>query len=85
MRVTSQGGRKTVTDGPFAEAKELVGGYWMIEVKSKDEAVEWAPRCPIDDQSIIEVRQVQEMSDFPEDVQEAAPALRGAARADSAG
>jgi len=71
-RITSQGGRKTVTDGPFTEAKELVGGYWVIDVKSKAEAVEWALRCPLDDQSFIEVRQVQELSDFPEDIQEAA-------------
>jgi hypothetical protein len=71
-RITSQGGRKTVTDGPFTEAKELVGGYWVIDVKSKEEAVEWALRCPLDDHSIIEVRQVQELSDFPEDVQQVA-------------
>ena len=71
-RITSKGGKRTVTDGPFTEAKELVGGYWVIDVKSKDEAVEWATRCPLDDNAIIEVRQVQELSDFPEDVQEVA-------------
>jgi hypothetical protein len=60
-----------VSDGPFAEAKEVLGGYWMIQVKSKEEAVEWAKRCPGDD-CTIEVRQVQEMSDFPPDVKEAA-------------
>ena len=68
-RVTSAGGKKTVTDGPFTEAKELVGGYWVIDVKSKDEAVEWATRCPLGDGDILEVRQVAELSDFPEDVQ----------------
>jgi len=60
-----------VTDGPFAEAKEVLGGYWMIDVKSRDEAIAWAKRCPASDNEIIEIRQVQEMSDFPADVQEA--------------
>ena len=68
-RITSAGGKKTVTDGPFTEAKELVGGYWVIDVKSKDEAVEWATRCPLGDGDILEVRQVAELSEFPEDVQ----------------
>lgn len=74
-RVSLSGGKKTVTDGPFTEAKELVGGYWLIDVKSKEEAVEWATRCPLSDGNVIEVRQVFEMSDFPEDVQEAAGEL----------
>lgn len=59
----------------FAEAREVVGGYWMIDVKSPEEAVEWAKRCPMRNDEIIEVRQVQEMSDFPDDVQEAAKGL----------
>jgi hypothetical protein len=71
-RVSFAGGKPRVTDGPFTEAKEVVGGYWMIQVKSKEEAVEWASRCPGSDNEIIEVRQVQEMADFPADVQEAA-------------
>jgi hypothetical protein len=71
-RVTYQGGKATVSDGPFAEAKEVIGGYWMIQVRSKAEAVEWARRAPMGDNEIIEVRQVQEMEDFPPDVQEAA-------------
>ena len=71
-RIAVKDGKKTVTDGPFTEAKELVGGYWLIDVKSKEEAVEWATRCPLEGDSIIEVRQVAEMSDFPEDVQEVA-------------
>ena len=71
-RVTYAGGKATVSDGPFAEAKEVVGGYWMIQVRSKEEAIEWAKRAPMGDNEIIEVRQVQEMSDFPPDVQEAA-------------
>jgi hypothetical protein len=61
-----------VTDGPFTESKEVLGGYWMIDVKSKDEAVAWAQRCPASDNEIIEIRQVQEMADFPADVQAAA-------------
>jgi hypothetical protein len=71
-RVTFAGGKPKVTDGPFTEAKEVIGGYWMIQVKSKEEAVEWASRCPAGDNEVIELRQVQEMSDFPADVQEAA-------------
>jgi hypothetical protein len=74
-RVSMSGGKKTVTDGPFTEAKELVGGYWLIDVKSKDEAVEWATRCPLEEGNVIEVRQVWELSEFPEDVQEAAGEL----------
>ena len=71
-RVSFAGGKPKVTDGPFAEAKEVVGGYWMIQVKSKEEAVEWASRCPAAEGDVIEVRQVFEMSDFPPDVQQAA-------------
>ncbi len=68
-RVSFAGGRATVTDGPFTEAKEVLGGYWLIDVKSRDEAIAWASRCPAGDNEIIEVRQVQEFSDFPADVQ----------------
>jgi hypothetical protein len=71
-RVTFSGGKPKVTDGPFSEAKEVLGGYWMIQVKSREEALEWAKRAPMSDNEIIEVRQVQEMSDFPPDVQRAA-------------
>jgi len=70
-RVSFAGGKPVVTDGPFAEAKEVLGGYWMIQVKSKEEAIEWAKRCPASDNEVIEIRQVQEMSDFPADIQEA--------------
>jgi hypothetical protein len=68
------GGRGSVTviDGPFTETKEVLGGYWMIQVKSREEAIEWAKRAPMGNNEIIELRQVQEMSDFPEDVQKAA-------------
>jgi hypothetical protein len=70
-RINFPGGKAVVTDGPFAEAKEVVGGYWIIDVKSKEEAVAWASRCPGNADCFIEVRQVQEFSDFPADVQEA--------------
>ena len=71
-RVAFAGGKTRVTDGPFAEAKEMIGGYWMIQAKSKEEAVEWAKRAPMLDGDVIEVRQIQELSEFPEDVQRAA-------------
>jgi hypothetical protein len=71
-RVRFSGGKPKVTDGPFAEAKEVIGGYWMIQVKSKEEAVEWASRCPASDNEVIELRQVLEMSEFPPEVQDAA-------------
>ena len=71
-RVSFAGGKPRVTDGPFAEAKEVLGGYWMIQVKSREEAIEWASRCPAGPNEVIEVRQVQELGDFPEDVQKAA-------------
>lgn len=71
-RVSFSGGKASVTDGPFVETKEVLGGYWMIQVDSKEEALAWARRCPASDNEIIEIRQVQEFEDFPEDVQEAA-------------
>lgn len=71
-RVSFKGGKPTVTDGPFIEAKEVIGGYWMIQAESKEEAVAWARRCPAADGDVIEVRPVFEMSDFPPDVRKAA-------------
>ncbi|MRR08312.1 MAG: YciI family protein, partial [Deltaproteobacteria bacterium] len=71
-RITFAGGRPTVTQGPFPDVQEVLGGYWLIEVKSKEEAIEWASRCPASDNEIIEIRQVQEFEDFPEEVQKAA-------------
>jgi len=70
-RVSFAGGKPKVTDGPFAETKEVIGGYWMIQVKSKEEAVAWAARCPASDNEVIEIRQVQEFEDFPDDVKAA--------------
>jgi len=71
-RVSFPGGKPKVTDGPFAEAKEVLGGFWMIDVKSQEEAIAWASRCPGSENETIEIRQVQEMEDFPPDVQKAA-------------
>jgi hypothetical protein len=70
-RVSFSGGKPKVTDGPFSEAKEVLGGYWMIDVGSREEAVAWASRCPGSDNEVIEVRQVQEFSDFPVEIQKA--------------
>ena len=71
-RVKFGAGKPRVIDGPFTESKELLGGYWMIQVKSREEAIEWAKRAPMLDGDIIEVRQIQEISEFPPDVQRAA-------------
>ncbi len=74
-RVSFKGGLPNVMDGPFPEAKEVVGGYWMIQVKSREEAIEWATRCPGSDNETIELRQVMDFSDFPPDVKQAASAF----------
>lgn len=68
-RVSFEGGKATVTDGPFAEAKEVVGGYWMVQVKSRAEAIEWAKRIPCGPDEFVELRQVQEWADVPPEVQ----------------
>jgi hypothetical protein len=75
-RVSFPGGKPKVTDGPFTEAKEVVGGFWMIQVNSKAEAIEWASRCPASENEVIEIRQVQEFADFTPDVQEAAAGFK---------
>lgn len=74
-RVSFDGGKPHVANGPFPEAKEVLGGYWMIDVKSKEEAVAWAMRCPASHNETIEIRQVQEMSEFPPEVQQQAAGL----------
>jgi hypothetical protein len=71
-RVSFATGEPVVTDGPFAEAKEVLGGYWMIDVASREQAIAWAKKCPASPNEIIEIRQVQEMADFSPEVQEAA-------------
>ena len=68
-RIRVSGGKRIVTDGPFAEAKEVIAGFWMIQVKSKEEALEWAKRCPLPENGLIEIRQVFEMTEFPPELQ----------------
>jgi hypothetical protein len=68
-RVTFKSGKPAVKDGPFTEAREIIGGYWMWQVKSKEEAIEWARRCPAEDGDTLELRQVFEMSDFGPEVE----------------
>jgi|SRR3954463_12062145 len=65
-RVKFSGKNRTVVDGPFAETKELIAGFWLIQVKSKEEAIEWVKRCPnpLDGEAEIEIRQVFEAEDF---------------------
>lgn len=67
-RVTFAGGKPKVTQGPFPDPKELIAGFWMIEVKSKEEAIDWATRVPFKDGEVIELRQVLETSDFPAEI-----------------
>jgi hypothetical protein len=71
-RISYTDGKPTVADGPFAEAKESIGGYWIIQVRSREEAIEWARRAPMSNNEILEVRQIYEMGDFPIAVQKAA-------------
>jgi hypothetical protein len=68
-RVTFKGGKSKVTDGPFTEAKEVVGGYWIIQVKSREEALEWASRIPGKDNEMVEVRRMFDMTDFDPETQ----------------
>lgn len=79
-RVSFKDENPTVTDGPFIEVKEVIGGYWVIDVNSKEEAVKWARKCPADEGDVIEIRQIFELEDFPEDVRKAAdnPAVKEA-------
>jgi hypothetical protein len=74
-RVSFKGGKPTVTDGPFAEVKEVLGGYWILEVRSRDEAIEWARRCPAASNDVIEIRRIFEMNEFPEEAQKIAERL----------
>ena len=71
VRIKFSGDKRTVIDGPFTEAKELVAGYWLWEVKSLDEAIEWAKRCPSDPSGVeseLEIRPVFEAEDFGEEL-----------------
>jgi hypothetical protein len=71
-RVMFEGGKPRVVDGPFTESKEIVGGYWIIQVKSKEEAVEWARRIPLEGNAFVEVRPMVEISDLSGDLREVA-------------
>jgi hypothetical protein len=75
-RLTFSRGKRTVIDGPFAETKELVAGFWIIQVQSKAEAIDWASRVPFADDKVIEVRQVFEASDFPPEILSSEAAAR---------
>src|ERR1700759_1475145 len=75
-RGSFKGAKPTVTAGPFAEAKEVLGGYWRIDVRSREEPIEWARRCPAAKDDVIEIRRVHELSEFPEDVQKATESFR---------
>lgn len=75
-RVSFKGGKPKVVEGAKVDVKEVVGGYWLIKVKNREEAIAWASRCPAGENEVIEVRQVQEMEDFPEDVQAAAKGIQ---------
>lgn len=70
-RISFMDGKPTVTYGPFAESKEVIGGYWIIQARSREEAIEWAKRAPMSDNEVVEVRRIHEMSDFPEDSRKA--------------
>ncbi len=71
-RVTFSGGKPRVIDGPSIGSTETLGGYWMIDVPSKEAAIEWAKKCPASANEVIEIRRVQEMEDFSAEVREAA-------------
>jgi len=75
-RISYANGKATVTDGPFTEAKEVIGGYWIIQANSREEAIEWAKRAPMSNNEVIEVRQIHEMADFSEDAQRLAEGLK---------
>lgn len=70
VRIGFLGGRARVIDGPFPEPKHTLGAYWIIQVRSKEEAIAWASRCPASEQQVIEVRQLRELSDVPPAIQE---------------
>ena len=80
FRVSFKNGKPVVKDGPFTEAKEIVGGYWLIDVKSRAEALKWAKQIPGNANMVVEVRQAEEFEDFSPEIQAAAknePAIRG--------
>jgi hypothetical protein len=76
-RVSYKNGKATVIDGPFTEAKESIGGYWIIQAKTKEEAIQWASRVPFMGEETVEVRQIHEMTEFPPEIQEQAKKITG--------
>ena len=70
VRISYADGKPTVTDGPFSETKELIGGFWVLQVKSKEEAVEWLRRCPFEGNEVVELRQIHDAEDFAAAMQE---------------
>jgi hypothetical protein len=70
-RLAFAGGKPTVTDGPAIEAKEVVGGYWLVDAKSKEQVIDWWKRCPAEDGDVIEIRPIADLSDFPPEVRKA--------------
>lgn len=68
-RIKVSGGKRIITDGPFTEAKEVIAGFWLIQVKSREEALEWAKRCPLPEGGLIEIRPVFENADFSPELQ----------------
>ena len=64
VRVKFKGGKRTVIDGPFSETKELIAGFWLWQVRSKEEAIEWLKRAPFQDGDVVEIRQIMETEDF---------------------
>jgi hypothetical protein len=83
-RVKFSGGKTTLTDGPFAETKELVAGYWIFQVKSKQEAIDWVKRAPMQDTE-LEIRQIFEPADFGENLTPSLKAKEAQLRAQTAG
>ncbi len=69
-RLRMSGGKPVITDGPFAEAREVIAGFWLIQTKSEEEAMEWAKRCPLPEGGLMEIRQIFENSDFPPELQD---------------
>ena len=76
VRVKFEGDKRTVIDGPFSETKELIAGFWLWQVKSKEEAIEWLKRAPFDGGTEIELRQVYEAEDFGPEMRERRERLR---------
>jgi len=80
FRISFKNGKPIVKDGPFTEAKEIVGGYWLIDVKAREEALQWAKKIPGNENMIVEVRQAEDFEDFSPEIQAAAknePGIRG--------